>query len=85
MNINDIIGQGKDFEPPFKIDSDTPLGIWLIDNNGKCAGMFPQNAEKIAYHLCNFLNREHKGLNQEMCLRDKSKVCDLCHDCDVDL
>lgn len=63
MNINDIIGKGKDFEPPFSIDSDTPLGTWLIDNKGKCVAMFPQNAAKIAYHLCNFLNREHNNQN----------------------
>ena len=84
MSVNDIIGKGKDFEPPFSLDSNTPLGTWLIDNNGKCVAMFPQNAEKIAYQLCNSLNHEHNN-HHRMCLRDKSKVCDLCHDCDIDV
>ena len=24
-------------------------------------------------------------INKRMCLRDKSKVCDLCHKCDIDI
>lgn len=56
MEITDIIGKGKDFEPPFRIDTDTPLGIWLIDSNGKCVAMFPTSAEPFARHFCGNIN-----------------------------
>ena len=93
MNINDIIGKGKTFEPPFGPDNGYDYirdsrGNVLIEirhiekrmRHGFCEGR-----RIIADHICELLNYEHKGRNIEMCVRDKSKVCNLCHDCDIDV
>lgn len=95
MNINDIIGKGKDFEPPFKVEhGDNYYNPVVKDSRGYVIACIwgdaykdttPQKANTIADHLCELLNRKHKGSNQRMCLRDRSKVCNLCHDCDVDV
>ena len=94
MNINDIIGKEKGFEPPFHVDhADEYYNAVIKDARCKVIACIWGDAYKditlekaniIADHICEILNREHKGHNQEMCLRDKSKICDLCHDCDVD-
>lgn len=97
MNIKDIIGKGKIFEPPFKIHSEQSPTI--IDAKGMIvasvdyAGLewrglrFEKRMEAravIANHICDLLNREHSQ-HQRMCIRDRAKVCDLCHDCDIDV
>lgn len=28
---------------------------------------------------------ENKKLSKQTCLRDKNKICNLCHECDVDI
>ena len=92
MKTTDIIGKGKDFEPPFAPDKgydyirdskgNALIEIRHIENrmkHGYCEGR-----RILADHICELLNREHNK-HQRMCLRDKSKVCNLCHDCDVDV
>lgn len=82
MNIKDIIGQGKDFEPPFRVRYPRRDNAQILDGRGKFVA---QANDQIAEYICELLNRKHKGSNQRMCLRDRSKVCNLCHDCDVDV
>ena len=82
MNINDIIGKGKDFEPPFRVRYPRRDNAQILDGRGKFVA---QANDQIAEYICELLNRKHKGSNQRMCLRDRSKVCNLCHDCDVDV
>ena len=89
MNIKDIIGKGKDFEPPFTTDR---MGFAIYDGYGSVVfttGTYGTHSESelvcLLEQICALLNREHKSSNKRLCLRDKSKVCDLCHDCDVDL
>lgn len=71
MTINDIIGKGKAFEPPFFTD---PYGSYIFDNNHQMmletrgfghlrylfsevevANLYPI----LARHICDLLNREH--------------------------
>lgn len=89
MNIKNIIGKGKAFEPPFVRRINYPIKeqeIWDSQNNIVIIMQCSTDIEaEIGYHICELLNREHKGRNRRMCLRDRSKVCNLCHDCDVDV
>ena len=95
MDINDIIGKGKDFEPPFKVEhGDRHCNPVVKDSRGYVIACIwgdaykdvtPEKADIITDYICELLNREHKGRNIEMCVRDRSKVCNLCHDCDIDV
>ena len=69
MNINDIIGKGKTFEPPFKVEhGDAYYNAVVKDSRGHVIaciwgdaykGMTPQKANTIADYLGELLNREH--------------------------
>lgn len=61
MNINDIIGKGKDFEPPF-----TQQYGYIHNgrNHTLCQIIRPSgnvrlNRSDLADHICELLNREH--------------------------
>lgn len=89
MNINEIIGKGKDFEPPFVRRINSPRKeqeIWDNNHNIVIIMQCRNDTEaEIGYHICELLNSKHKGRNRRMYLRDRSKVCNLCHDCDADV
>lgn len=63
MNINDIIGKGKDFEPPFVRRINTPRKeqeIWDSQNNIVIIMQCSTDIEaEIGHHICELLNREH--------------------------
>lgn len=61
MNINDIIGKGKDFEPPFK----QQYG-YIHDCKGhtlcqiiRPSGNVTLSSDYLADHICELLNRKH--------------------------
>lgn len=88
MKITDIIGNGKYFEPPFirRIATNRKeQEVWDKKGNIVIIMQCCNETEAImGDHICELLNREHNKY-QSMCVRDRSNVCNLCHDCDVDV
>lgn len=63
MNINEIIGQGKYFEPPFTTDR---MGFAIYDGAGSVVfttGIHGTRSESefvcLLEHICELLNHEH--------------------------
>lgn len=65
--ITDIIGKGKDFEPPFHTDR---MGFGIYDSNGAVVfttGTYGTRSESdfvlLIEHICELLNWEHHKSN----------------------
>lgn len=49
--------------------------------------IFARKVFDFAFERAYALGKQEKeaGKSKKMCLRDKSKVCNMCHECDIDI
>lgn len=55
--------------------------IYIMYDSISLNGLLPDTMKKVI--VCSSIDWHYPENTKSMCLRNKSKVCNLCHECDV--